>query len=605
MAAAPSPQGAIPPAPPQPTDAYPQAANISSLMQTPEQAYQAQLAAHPLRTRLQMFAAGVSGGPSGQEQERETLAARQQQPLALAQAKAQFAGMQALYAQLPPDQRAAFILDPKGYTDQYIKNQALVKLGTNDVLANASAPGGLAPPVPSNPAYAGADGGILATAGPNAGNFTGVSQPVTVAAGTSAVPFTPTVGGTPAAPAQTAPAGAPNPAASSMVVNGKLDPAAFFKGFTLPHEGGLNPSDMNGSPTNYGFNQKANMDINVKKLTPESATSRFVSKYYPAGSDNMAPALAAVNADTSFINPGAAQRFLAQSGGDPTKYMALRQAWMAHMVATNPAAAKYANAWQKRNDDLGALAGQLGGLASNGAVAPVANPASPAAPAGSGFGVPIVQGKTNQDIPFRQAIAEGLAPGRWQIDPTGKKVQVSAPPKGDMDRLTSLQDTTAGLQNLVREQQQFSADNAKTGTAIVYDNPEFHGIGLNPVADIAERTNPNLKSMAASEAQQLFMVKPANVGARILQSELPFWERQTQSISNTGDVNYGILQRNQRELSLAQQQSDFYQQYVYQHGNLNGADAAWAHIEGRGGAPGPSASAALSDGDLLAKYGVK
>jgi hypothetical protein len=87
-----------------------------------------------------------------------------------------------------------------------------------------------------------------------------------------------------------------------------------------------------------------------------------MSKYLPAsGAANLPPALAAVHLDTSVINPQRAQQFLQQSGGDPSKYMDLRDQWMQHMVANNPAAAPYAKAWGQRNADLRHLIGGQGG----------------------------------------------------------------------------------------------------------------------------------------------------------------------------------------------------------------------------------------------------
>lgn len=166
-------------------------------------------------------------------------------------------------------------------------------------------------------------------------------------------------GGNPAAAgAPIAQASAPTPAAPP----GKFDALNFIKSFILPHEGGLNPHDMNGAPTKFGINQAANPGVNVPNLTADQATSIYMNKYLPqSGAANLPPALAAVHLDTSIINPARAQQFLQQSGGDPAKYLQLRQAWMDHMVQTNPAAAPYAKAWAQRNADLGKI------IAGNGA----------------------------------------------------------------------------------------------------------------------------------------------------------------------------------------------------------------------------------------------
>lgn len=198
-----------------------------------------------------------------------------------------------------------------------------------------------------------------------------VSLPQIMAPGSVPNAFTPTVSGLSGPKATTAPAApiSAKPAASALVAqNGQLDPAAFFKSFVLPHEGGWNARDLNGSPTKFGINAKSNPDIDLQKLTPEGAGVVFSTKYFPqSGAAQLPPALAAVHADTSFINPAKAHEFLAASGGDPSKYMDLRDAWMSNLTQKYPAAQKYAQAWSNRNADLRAVASQLGAQGGQGA----------------------------------------------------------------------------------------------------------------------------------------------------------------------------------------------------------------------------------------------
>jgi hypothetical protein len=177
----------------------------------------------------------------------------------------------------------------------------------------------------------------------------------------------------PQTPTPAAPPVSAAPVAAAAQGGNAFDPKAFFKTFTGPHEGGLNPHDANGSPTNFGINQAANPNVDVTKLTPDQAGQIFASKYYaPFASLNLPPAMAGVVADTAFINPGAAKRFLAQSGGDPQKFMDLRDQWMQGLVASNPAKfGKYAQAWSNRNRDLRAYAAQAGGTQSG---APASGP---------------------------------------------------------------------------------------------------------------------------------------------------------------------------------------------------------------------------------------
>src|SRR5205085_2278903 len=73
-------------------------------------------------------------------------------------------------------------------------------------------------------------------------------------------------------------------------------------------------------------------------------------------------ALAAVHADTYFINPARAQQFLKAADGDPNKYMSMRETWMKSLVAKDPAKyGKYDKAWSSRNVDLRNYSMKLGG----------------------------------------------------------------------------------------------------------------------------------------------------------------------------------------------------------------------------------------------------
>lgn len=152
------------------------------------------------------------------------------------------------------------------------------------------------------------------------------------------------------------------------VQNGKLEPQVFYKDFVLPHEGGYAAHDANGAPVNHGINQSANPGVDVKNLTEDQAADIFANKYFAAsGAANLPPALAAVHADTSFINPKRADQFLQQAGGDVNKYMTMRQSWMNSLVKNQPDKyGKYAKAWNSRNADLSAYAAQLDGGSSQG-----------------------------------------------------------------------------------------------------------------------------------------------------------------------------------------------------------------------------------------------
>ncbi len=187
--------------------------------------------------------------------------------------------------------------------------------------------------------------------------------------------------------APVAPTGAHGAVPAGVIgTDGRLDPVAFYNAFTGPHEGGYAAHDANGAPVNHGINQSANPGVDVANLTLPQAAQIFANKYYPKDAANLPPALAAVYADTAFINPQRAQQFLQQSGGDPVKYMQLRQAWMSNLVQSDPTKyQKYARAWNNRNNDLTAFSQNLAqGAPAAATAAPVAGAPAGIAPVQAG-----------------------------------------------------------------------------------------------------------------------------------------------------------------------------------------------------------------------------
>jgi hypothetical protein len=126
-------------------------------------------------------------------------------------------------------------------------------------------------------------------------------------------------------------AAAPQPA-----TGGGFQPAVDF---VLNHEGGYNPSDWNGQPVNFGINQKYHP--NVAGLNRDSASAIYKSDYWDkSGADKLDPALQLPYFDTYVRNPSKARAFLAQAGGDPDKFMALREAWDTEAGKRHPGDAK-------------------------------------------------------------------------------------------------------------------------------------------------------------------------------------------------------------------------------------------------------------------------
>ena len=137
------------------------------------------------------------------------------------------------------------------------------------------------------------------------------------------------------------PGGAPAPAAQ-----GGFDAAVEH---VLGNEGGYNASDMNGAPVNFGINQAANPDLNVKNLTRDQAKQVYYERYWkPSGAETLPANMQAPYFDVYIRNPAFAKRALAESGGDPARFMDLTDAFFGNLAATDNGR-KYGSAWANRD----------------------------------------------------------------------------------------------------------------------------------------------------------------------------------------------------------------------------------------------------------------
>jgi hypothetical protein len=96
----------------------------------------------------------------------------------------------------------------------------------------------------------------------------------------------------------------------------------------LKREGGFVASDgASGAPANFGINQAANPDIDVRKLTKEKATELYRKRYWePINADKL-PAGTAIVAFDAAVNQGVpyAQKLLKDTGGDIQKMIEIRE----------------------------------------------------------------------------------------------------------------------------------------------------------------------------------------------------------------------------------------------------------------------------------------
>jgi hypothetical protein len=137
-------------------------------------------------------------------------------------------------------------------------------------------------------------------------------------------------------------------------------------GRTLEFEGGVNPRDTNGTPSVHGINQKANPDVDLERVKTDPAyrAEIYRQRYWNTiDGDKLDPRVAHVAFDTSVIaGPGKARELLKASGGDPEKFLALREAFQNRLLAANPEKyGPYAKAWANRTATLRADVGVGGG----------------------------------------------------------------------------------------------------------------------------------------------------------------------------------------------------------------------------------------------------
>lgn len=132
-------------------------------------------------------------------------------------------------------------------------------------------------------------------------------------------------------------------------------PAAGFDGVMkeiFKTEGGYNSSDGNtNAPVNFGINQKANPDVDVKNLTKEGAAKIYKARYWDKiGGDSLPPALQGTAMDAA-VNQGPenAKKWIEASGGDPAKFNDLRRAHYEALLK-KPENARFRATWMGRLD---------------------------------------------------------------------------------------------------------------------------------------------------------------------------------------------------------------------------------------------------------------
>lgn len=204
------------------------------------------------------------------------------------------------------------------------------------------------------------------------------------------------------------------PASTGGRADGNFD--SFHRNFLGPTEGGYADRDgASGAPVNFGVNQKANPDINVRSLTPEQGKAILRDRYWKqSGADKLPAGLAEVHGDTA-VNMGVetANRLLRQSGGNAERYLQLREQRYKSIGGPN------LRNWLNRNNKLREYVGLQDG-------APVTGGGSPQL---------VVQGKPKQGytvVSPQEAQAQGLDPTvRYQRSPEGAITAIGGQGRSD------------------------------------------------------------------------------------------------------------------------------------------------------------------------------
>lgn len=118
----------------------------------------------------------------------------------------------------------------------------------------------------------------------------------------------------------------------------------------LKHEGGFAANDGNtGAPVNFGINQKANPDIDVKNLSREDAIEIYRTRYWNAINGDTLPAELQGTALDAAVNqgPANARKWIAESGGDVVKFNQLRRQHYEALLA-KPENERFRKTWMRR-----------------------------------------------------------------------------------------------------------------------------------------------------------------------------------------------------------------------------------------------------------------
>lgn len=137
----------------------------------------------------------------------------------------------------------------------------------------------------------------------------------------------------------------------SVIGNASMSSFDDIIEYTLKQEGGYVARDgTSNAPANFGINQKANPDIDVKNLTKDGAKKIYQARYWDAISADSLPPEMRLIAFESAVNQGVGwtKKALQQSGGDADKFYNLRRQRYIDIAENNPEQKKHLAGWLAR-----------------------------------------------------------------------------------------------------------------------------------------------------------------------------------------------------------------------------------------------------------------
>lgn len=196
-------------------------------------------------------------------------------------------------------------------------------------------------------------------------------------------------------------------------------------GHVLQTEGGYTAHDGNGQPANFGINQGANPDVDVKNLTQAGATAIYKDRYWNAiGADKLPNDIKMTAFDAS-VNQGVGwtKAALAKAGNDPTIFNQLRVQHYKDIAAADPSKAAFLPTWLNRVSGVqsggaeGAPAADGSSMQTTPQVQPLQDgDIAAAAPPIAGWGKLTWQEKVNSVRQAEAVVGGQLASDRGRMD---------------------------------------------------------------------------------------------------------------------------------------------------------------------------------------------